>query len=130
MLRKTVMVGFFLFAYTKFCYGEINIIKLEDGTEFRVITTRVANGKNKDSTLNGNRPEEAPNYSYRNGYGPSVYLSPNVGYPPPNGYDPHHRRRHHHEHKFERGYMPFTDYDPYSIYPSYIDDSDFYPDRR
>lgn len=129
MFRKTVVIGFFLFACTKFCYGEVNIIKLEDGTEVKVITTRVANGKNKDSSLNEKRPGEVTNYSYRNGYGPTIYLSPNDGYPPPNGYGPHHRRFHHDEHKPERGYMPFTGYDSYSAYSPYID-SDFDQDRR
>lgn len=129
MFGKTVVIGFFLFACTKLGYGEVNTIKLEDGTAVRVITTRVANGKNKDSSLNKRRPEESTSYSYRNGYGPTIYVSPNTGYLPPNGYGPHHRRRHHDEHNPERGYRPFTGYDPYSPYPTDID-PDFDPDRR
>jgi hypothetical protein len=127
MFRKTVMSGFFLFACNKFCYGEMNVIELEDGTVVKVITTRVPNGKNKDAILNGNNPD-VTNYSYRNGYGPTIYLSPNVGYPP-HRYDPHHPRPHHDGHKPEGGYRPFTGYDSYSAYPPDID-SDFDPDRR
>jgi hypothetical protein len=129
MFRKTIVIGYFLFACTKFCYGEVNIVELEDGTAVKVINTRVPNGKNKDSTLNGNSPEEVTNYSYRNGYGPAIYLSPNVNYPPANENVPHHRRSRHDEHKPDRGYPPFSGYDSYIAYPPDIG-SDFDQDRH
>ena len=111
MLRKTIVVVFVLFAYTRFCYAEVTLVQRSDGTIVKITTTRITNSVNQVPSYEGNQQDEAVNYSTRSGNGQVIYVYPNIGYAPHTGHGSHIGYPPHNGHDSNTDSTPNIDYD-------------------